>query len=69
MKCVFIVIPRREFNTRIESLLKLVGQYDRLVSNSNDALIQSRKKIDYKFNHDLIDNILYDGIGPLRLIR
>ena len=43
----FIAIPRVQFNTRIESLLRLVGLSDRFVTNEEQALNESRKTIDY----------------------
>lgn len=43
----FIVISRNEFNSRIESLLRLIGQSDRLVYNMQQAIEQSEKKLDF----------------------
>lgn len=42
----FIVVPRSEFNSRIESLLRLTGLSDRLVDNP-DRLCVSNDVIDY----------------------
>ncbi len=44
----FIMVPRNEFNSRIESLLRLVGQTDRLVTSEEKAHIEAEKEIDYK---------------------
>ena len=43
----FVVVPRNEFNSRIESLLRLTGLEDRLVS-SEAALAVAEKEIDYE---------------------
>lgn len=42
----FVVVPRNEFNSRIESLLRLTGLEDRLVA-SEEALSVAEKTIDY----------------------
>jgi hypothetical protein len=44
----FVMVPRNEFNSRIESLLRLVGQSDRLVTCEEEARIEAEKEIDYK---------------------
>jgi hypothetical protein len=44
----FIMVPRNEFNSRIESLLRLVDQSNRLVTSEEEAHIESAKEIDYK---------------------
>ena len=44
----FIMVPRNEFNSRIESLLRLVSQSNRLVTSEENALDESEKEIDYK---------------------
>ena len=43
----FVVVPRNEFNSRIESLLTLTDLQERLVSTENAALAESEKPIDY----------------------
>lgn len=43
----FVVVPRNEFNSRIESLLTLTNLQGRLVSTENAALAESEKPIDY----------------------
>ena len=43
----FVVVPRNEFNSRIESLLTLTGLQDRLVSTADAALAETEKSIDY----------------------
>lgn len=50
----FIVVPRNEFNSRIESLLKLVGLADRLVSKPEEIKI-SNQEIQYKEVNRLLD--------------
>ena len=47
MQKQFVIVPRTEFNSRIESLLRLVGQSDRLVTSQENAIIESRETIDY----------------------
>lgn len=44
----FIVVPRNEFNSRIESLLTLTGLQKRLVSTSEMAMIESDETINYR---------------------
>ena len=39
------MVPRNEFNSRIESLLRLVGLEDRLINDGNISIAQDR--IDY----------------------
>ena len=41
----FVMVPRNEFNSRIESLLRLVGLEDRLINDGNISIAQDR--IDY----------------------
>lgn len=43
----FIVVPRSEFNSRIESLLRLCGLENRLVDKEDKALQASGAEIDY----------------------
>ena len=43
----FIVVPRNEFNSRIESLLTLTGLQKRLVFTSEAAMIESDEAINY----------------------
>jgi len=43
----FIMVPRKQFNSRIESLLSLVGLSERLVSDTETALSVLEKEIDY----------------------
>ena len=66
----FIVVPRNEYNSRIESLLELVNLNDRLVMNVEEAKAVSKKDIDYiqvenvlnderrKANSFIVDNII-----------
>lgn len=42
----FIVVPRNEFNSRIESLLKLTGLENRMVASENELGV-AEQKIDY----------------------
>lgn len=52
----FVVVPRNEFNSRIESLLTLTGLQERLVSTADTALEESEKPIDYgKVNTQLAE--------------
>lgn len=44
----FIMIPRNEFNSRIESLLRLCSLSDRLVCSEEDALRQANQVICYE---------------------
>lgn len=44
----FIVVPRNEYNSRIESLLDLLNIKDRMVSSMEDALKISKEQIDYE---------------------
>ena len=51
-----MVVPRNEFNSRIESLLTLTGLQERLVSTADAALEESEKSIDYgKVNTQLAE--------------
>jgi len=50
----FLVIPRSEFNSRIESLLRLTGLGSRLVSNPDRALSASQTEIDYAPVRDIL---------------
>ncbi len=43
----FLVVPRNEFNSRIESVLRLTGLEDRLVSNEDDPMKKAEEPIDY----------------------
>lgn len=43
----FIVVPRNEFNSRIESLLRVTGLENRMISNEDDLKKQFKMKIDY----------------------
>ena len=47
MEREFVVVPRSEFNSRIESLLTLTGLQNRLVSTSEMAIFESEKAINY----------------------
>lgn len=47
MEREFVVVPRSEFNSRIESLLTLTGLQDRLVSTPAMAMSESEKAINY----------------------
>lgn len=44
----FVVVPRNEFNSRIESLLQLTGLEDRMVSSEQDALGAAGRGIEYE---------------------
>jgi len=50
----FIVVPRKEFNSRIESLLRLTNLTERLVFSEEEALSVSAEKI----NYDNVNSIL-----------
>ncbi len=43
----FLVVPRNEFNSRIESILRFTGLDDRLVSEENDPMKKTEEPIDY----------------------
>ena len=43
----FIVVPRNEFNSRIESLLRLVGLSNKLVNDDEKAMTECEIPIDY----------------------
>lgn len=45
----FVVVPRKEYNSRIESLLSLVNLEDRLVSDEVNLMNILNKKIDYHY--------------------
>jgi hypothetical protein len=49
----FVMVPRNEFNSRIESLLRLVGQSDRLVASEKEARLEAKNEIDYKIIKEL----------------
>lgn len=51
----FIVVPRKEFNSRITSLLKLVNLSERLVNSEKDALTVSSKEIDYQSVNSILN--------------
>ena len=51
----FIIVPRNEFNSRIESLLQLVGLQDRMVSDEQAAMEAAGRKIVYTPVRDLLD--------------
>lgn len=44
----FVVVPRNEFNSRIDSLLRLCGLTERLVRSEEDAIAQSNITITYE---------------------
>ena len=44
----FIIVPRNEFNSRIESLVTLTGLQNRLVLSADAALAESKRAIDYR---------------------
>ena len=44
----FIIVPRNEFNSRIESLVTLTGLQNRLVLSADAALAESKRVIDYR---------------------
>ncbi len=52
----FIVVPRNEYNSRIESLLSIVGLEDRMVSTLSDAKNQSLNVIDYNSVNNCLQN-------------
>lgn len=52
----FIVIPRKEFNSRIENLLSLCDLKDRLIQPNSDIDILYNNKINYKIINDVIKN-------------
>lgn len=51
----FVVVPRNEFNSRIESLLGLTGLTERLVSAEEAALAEAEQRIDYKKVNALLE--------------
>ena len=51
----FVVVPRNEFNSRIESLLRLVGLSDRLISNSKELTAIENKRINYTAVNEIVD--------------
>lgn len=51
----FIIVPRNAFNSRIESLLQLVGQDNRLVASKEKALKESKIVIDYSIVRSRIE--------------
>jgi exopolysaccharide biosynthesis predicted pyruvyltransferase EpsI len=51
----FIVVPRNEFNTRIESLLRLVHLEDRMISEVSQ-LPEANKSIKYDTVNSILDN-------------
>lgn len=50
----FVVVPRKEFNSRIESLLHLTGLESRMACSECDALEASRSAIDYDSVNDIL---------------
>lgn len=52
----FVVVPRSEFNTRIQSLLSLCGLEKRLVNTIDDAVDNSNQSIDYRNVKNIIEN-------------
>lgn len=52
----FIVVPRKEFNSRIENLLSLCNLKDRLIQSSSDIDFLYNNKINYKTVNDVIEN-------------
>lgn len=52
----FIVVPRNEYNSRIESLLSLVGLEDRLVASMESVMSVLDKKINYDYVRKVLKN-------------
>ena len=52
----FVMIRRNEFNSRIESLLNLVGLRDRLIDNSDEAVELADNNIDYHLIRPILNN-------------
>ena len=52
----FVVVPRSEFNTRIQSLLSLCGLGNRLVNTIDAAVDNSNQFIDYRNVENIIEN-------------
>ena len=52
----FIVVPRNEFNSRIESLLNIVGLNSKLVNSCENAMLESKNIIDYVVVNKYIEN-------------
>ena len=52
----FIVVPRNEFNSRIESLLRLTGLESRLVFSEKEALGAAGKNIDYNSVNSILED-------------
>lgn len=51
----FIVVPRKEFNSRLESLLRLTGLESRMVFSEDMAIKASEKSIDYSSVNRVLD--------------
>ena len=51
----FIIVPRSEFNSRIQSLLRLTGTEERMISNK-DQLPVYKKEIDYIRIEKILDD-------------
>ena len=51
----FVIVPRNEFNSRIESLLRLAKLENRLVDSTEKALRQSSELIDYTYTNSMLD--------------
>ncbi|HMM07363.1 MAG TPA: polysaccharide pyruvyl transferase family protein [Clostridiales bacterium] len=54
--CPFIVVPRKEFNSRIASLLELTGLQERLVNTKDAALAVTDDEIDYNQVNAILEN-------------
>lgn len=52
----FVVVPRNEFNSRIESLLRLCGLTERLVHSENEALTRANTIIEYDAINKVLQN-------------
>ena len=51
----FVMVPRNEFNSRIESLLRLTGLENRLVNTTEQAIQVSKEIIDYNMVNKKIE--------------
>lgn len=51
----FVIVPRNEFNSRLQSLLELTGLEDRMVTSAEAALSEADKFIDYSPVNERLD--------------
>ena len=51
----FVIVPRKEFNSRLENLLRLTGLESRMAFSEDDAVKASKEEIDYDKVNFIID--------------